>query len=656
MNEESSPRRRKFLAALGAGVPVGVAGCSSDDDTDDMSETTSEDTTDAEGDGDLETQVVPPDGVAVADRPIDRRIGSMHASPKYRFEEGDVLNEGARALEELGVSTIGVKLHDPSTYYGLSTDWPRVTQLRSAAEHEYYHELFRRDFDTYVVEAFAHLGRGRPAVDYFQSPFSEELAERITEEFRELGEYLLATFDGTGNEIVIQDWEIDAQLTPNFPPMEQQDDEVRERAKRWINARQQGIVEARQSVDSDVALLGAVEVIEVFGAMDAGESWVVNTVLPEMEVDLVGFSSHGQLDSEAGHEIDGYEAVRDRVFETLDYIESNAPEPSEYVRSVLGEDVRPVYFSEFGQPEVRDDYIDVMQAFRVLPAALEWGIPYAIYWQLYDNEVIINGDVRTYVSERELQREFGGSPSREDVVGWYLVDPNGDPGTRWYLFEEMLEDPAGFDPSFSGLVDIYQRFSGLKAGHEIELQYDTAVDESELNPAVPEDESRSLSLLCSSLELSDGTQRIEYDIGAEDDRIVFETGAYRQEQADDVSFRWLGASDKITRVHVLSETPLFETAPSKVTLEGQAPKREVSVTVTVDGTEFGTITIDGEARLVPFHRYNTQKSPPIARLVAVLSDAAGYGVPMRYEWGLINATELGQYKRCIGQGLLTVAQ
>lgn len=596
--EETDLSRRHMLAVLGTGAVSSTAGCSGDSDDqggeDGDDETLSEDTADVGS----ETQITPPDGVPVANRPIDRRVGSMHTSPKYRFEDGDVLNEGARTLQDLGVSTIGVKLHDPSTYYSLSTDWERVTHLRSAAEHEHYHELFRRDFDTYVVEAFAHLGRERPAVDYFHSSFSDDRAGQITEEFRELGEYLLETFDGTGNEIILQDWEIDAQLTPEFPPMKPQGDEIRERAKRWINARQQGIVEARQSVESDVALLGAVEVIEVFDAMDNDGDWVVNTVLPEMQVDLVGFSSHGQIDREAGHEIDTYEKVRERVFETLDYIESNAPKPSDYVRSVLGDEVRPVYLSEFGQPEVRDDYIDVMQAFRILPAALEWGIPYAIYWQLYDNEVVINGEIETYVSERELEREFGDSPGPEDVVGWYLIDPNGDPGTRWYLFEELLEDPEGFDPSFEGLLATYQRFSGLETGHLLELRYDTVVDESELNPNVPEDDSRSLSLLCSSLELSDGTRSVEYDIGAEDERLIFETGAYRQEQAEDFSFRWFGSSDGVTRLHVMSDTPIFENDPVQVILKGQAPEGEVNVTVTVNETELGTVTIGGEHETV----------------------------------------------------------
>lgn len=590
-------RRRHLLRLAGVAGAATLAGCSglSDDEGVDDSRADDDEPIDDRDDDEDEADGVDdshlPVGTAIEDRPIERRIGSNHVNPTYRFESDiDVLNEGAAVLEELGVSVISCWLHEPDVYYDLSTDWEPVRSLREAAEHPYFDELFRRDFDTYVLTAHSHHGETSQTGGYFIYGISEDEAAEERAEFFDLTTYLLETYDGTGSEFILMNWELD-NIIAGTGEDRSWDPTAVEDTITWMNARQRGIVEARESVESDVAVLGACEIVDVFPAMEDGEEWAINTIVPELEVDLIGFSSHGQIDHEAGHVLRELDEVTERVYETLDYIEAQAPEPTPYLRSVMGDDVRPVFLSEFGQPEVRDDYIDVMQAFRVVPPAIEWGCPLLLYWTLFDNEVSIDGEVQGEVSENELEVAFGGQPGPEDVVGWYLIDPAGDPGTRWYLFENLLADPEGFELSFPHLMDIYTTFIGASDVFHVRLDYDRVILESELNPDIPEEDARKLAVALSDLVLHAGEKELGYDL--DDEQFVIEYGAHEPESdGAGETFRWFGTDEAATSIYLLSDDHTAQ--PSKLELTGWAAEGTIDVDVTVDGKYVERVSFDEE--------------------------------------------------------------
>lgn len=591
----------RYAAALGLS---GVAGCADRGDDDDGPTPTPTSTpsetppptpteTPTPEETPQPTPTEPPRGQAVSERPVDRRIGSNHVSPTYRFEDGDVLNEGAGVLEDLGLSVIACYLHEPDLHYDLSTDIEPVTSLRQAAEHPYYDELFRRGFDTYVLTAHAHLGETtQTGADTIHGADADRLAA-IRDEFADLGEYLLETYDGTGAEFVLSNWELD-NLLAGTGEDRAWDGSLVDDTVAWLNARQDGIVDARERVDSDAALLGACEIVDVFPAMDHGEAWAINTVVPELEVDLIGFSSHGQLDSEATEQHRDLGEVATRVHETLDYIEAHAPEPTDYLKAVMGDEVRPVIMSEFGQPEVREDYLEVMHAFRVVPPALEWGCPYLLYWTLFDNEVVIDGEVKSSVSEADLEAAFGGYPGPDDVVGWYLVDPEGEPGTRWHLLEDLLSDPGGFEPTRPYLLDAYAAFIGATDLITLSLDFDRVVSEADDNPDVPEEYARQLAIGLIEVVLYAEGDHAVYDIGAGGDRIGIGYGAYDQETTGDgYPFRWLGTDQAASSFVLIADD--LEGDPTGVELTAWSVDDEIEVGVAVDGTDRGSVSV-GETR------------------------------------------------------------
>jgi len=588
--------RRRYLRQLaGVAGATALAGCSGDrgdERTDDDSQTADEPTDDDESGEYEDEKPQPPVGTSIEDRPIERRIGSNHVNPTYRFEtDGDVLNEGAAVLEELGVSVISCWLHEPDNYYDLSTEWEPVRSLREAAEHPYYDDLFRRDFDTYVLTANSHQGDTTQTGGYFIYGISDDEAAEEKAEFYDLTTYLLETYDGTGSEFVLMNWELD-NIIAGTGEDRSWDPTVVDDTITWMNARQRGIVEARESIESDVAVLGACEIVDVFPAMDDGEEWAINTVVPELEVDLIGFSSHGQIDHEAAHVLRDQDEVAERVYETLDYVEEHAPEPSAYLRSVMGDDVRPVILSEFGQPEVRDDYLDVMQAFRVVPPALEWGCPLLLYWTLFDNEVTIDGEVKGDVSETELEAAFGGRPSREDVVGWYLVDPAGDPGARWYLFEELLADPAEFELSFSSLIETYKAFVDASDVLHVQLDFDQVIPESEVNPDISEEDSRKLAVALSNLVLHAGENEAQYDLD-NDEQLVIEYGGHEVEtDAAETTFRWFGTDEEAASLYLVIDDLTAE--PSKLELTGWAVEEMIGIDVAIEGEYLEELVFDEE--------------------------------------------------------------
>ena len=61
--------------------------------------------------------------------------------------------------------------------------------------------------------------------------------------------------------------------------------------------------------------------------------------------------------------------------------------------------------------------------------ALEWGCPYIVYWQVYDNEL--------RVKDRR--------PTNDDVRGFYLIKPDGTHAAAWDYFASLLR-PARANP------------------------------------------------------------------------------------------------------------------------------------------------------------------------------------------------------------------
>lgn len=354
-------------------------------------------------------------------------VGSAHVDGAYQFTSEDFLNEGAKRLTQLGTDVIKIWFHRMSDKYPYNSDWQNeYDSLVDVAQTEHVREVFERGFSTYVLMAHAYTSgaRGVP----FRDGMTDSEMTDVRDRFASLTRHLLRTYDGTGNTFVLQHWEGDnlVQADSKQPLPEDTADHVR----RWLTARQDGVTRARDRVESDVTVLHAAEVNYVLDAKNAGTPRLINDVIPETEVDMVSYSAWelgGQLGGEGwapGHNgREQYGEAEPVITETLDYLESQAPEPDEYTAGSLTDRQSNVYLGEFGAPLQDDGPETAMRKVRpVLEHSLDWGVRFAIYWQLYGNETTVDGDVT----------------ENDDVRGFYLVRPDGTTAPTWAYLSRVL--------------------------------------------------------------------------------------------------------------------------------------------------------------------------------------------------------------------------
>lgn len=439
--DDEVPRRTYLTTLLTTGLTAGVAGCSTSSDnpntettvssterttTTDTTETTNTETTDTETTTTESRPAweprTPPDALSPSDV-----VGVTHVNGQYHFSDDDYLNAGAKRLEELGTDVIKIWFKRMGAKYPYNSDWRSEYQsMVEVAKTPYVREVFERDFSTYVL--LAHSYHDGPWVSFRDGLTETDLTE-LENRFESLTRHLLETYDGTGKTFVLQNWEGDnlAQENENQPLSS----DAADRFLRWLTARQTGVEHARNRIDSDATVLHAAEVNYVLDAKNSGTPRVINEVVPKTDVDLVSYSAWELGDQLAGEgwapghngeeQFDEAERI---VTETLEYIDSKAPEADGYVAGSLTERQSNVYLGEFGSPfEQRGDQ-RAMQIIRpVLENSLDWGVRWAIYWQLYCNEKTVEGDVA----------------ENDDVRGFYLIRPDRTRASSYDYLSSVLE-------------------------------------------------------------------------------------------------------------------------------------------------------------------------------------------------------------------------
>lgn len=433
MNDDRrSVSRRRVLRLLGIGSVSSVAGCGQQRDpaqTRRTADTPTSTETDRSTETDTPTQTESQTdaGKSLGEFPPSEVVGATHVGGTYHFTDEDFLNEGARELATIGTDVIKLWLHRMGEKYPHNSDWKdSYESMVEVAKTQYVRKAFDRPFSTYVL--LAHSYHGGPWVTFQDGLTNSDIAD-IEDRLEALTRHLLETYDGTGKTFVLQNWEGDnlAQKQSSDPlPAD-----IAERFQQWLTARQTGVERARNAVESDVTVLHAAEVNYVLDAKNSGTARVINEVVPETEVDLVSYSAWEMGDQLAGEgwapghngekQFDDAERI---VTETLDYIDSQAPEPNEYVRESLTDRQSNVFLGEFGSPLQQQGEETAMNIIRsILEHSLDWGVRWALYWQLYCNNKMVEGEVT----------------ANDDVRGFYLIRPDGTRAPSLQYLSSVLE-------------------------------------------------------------------------------------------------------------------------------------------------------------------------------------------------------------------------
>lgn len=335
-------------------------------------------------------------------------VGVSAIGGPYQLTDKPYLVEVARGLREMGSNFIKFNLNPDFSKppYELK-NVPGIDSLTDLISgHPVYRQILEMEFAYYHFWA-------RPSGEFaWHDGITASEEKRLYEEFRELSEYLLTTFDGSGKSFYIGHWEGDWLLLGSRNP---EDDPPKERISgmtRYLQIRQRAINDARESVkDTDVEVYHYTEVNLVAKSMDLSRPSLTTTVLPNVDVDYVSYSSYDTIQGDN---------MRRELHRALDFIEAHMmPRPEQTGKRVFVGEYAIKASSVNYDPEAHD-----RRNREVTRAIIEWGCPFAVYWQYYCNEKNPNRDI--------------------GYEGFWLVNPNGKRYPLYYGFRDYWKSAREF--------------------------------------------------------------------------------------------------------------------------------------------------------------------------------------------------------------------
>ena len=302
-------------------------------------------------------------------------LGTQTFGPSYHFSDRHPLLETIEVIEEMGASVVKFGLgpaskKDPPLPQGINS------LLKLARDSPVHREALDKRFAFYVLwlDAFSHRD--------WQQGFSAAARDAEYHEIYEFVCHLLNAYSGTGKTFYLGHWEGDGMLRHTV----RREDDARvtpaavQGMIEWLSARQQAVDDAkRDTPHHGVEAWHYTEVNHVVIARDESRPAVVNLVLPKVAVDFVSYSSYDSTNRPEPHNLKS----------VLDFIESKLhPKPEIGGKRVfIGEYGFPV--NRPGKPRSPGEQ-DAMSR-TIMCAALEWGCPFVLYWELYNNEVSSDG-------------------------------------------------------------------------------------------------------------------------------------------------------------------------------------------------------------------------------------------------------------------------
>lgn len=293
-------------------------------------------------------------------------LGTQTFGVRYQFTDQTKLVETAEAIQAMGSDLFKGMLGEPTRQYGIVVDKDIDTYLELASQEPSYQHVLKMPFRHYMLWVMS---------DRWRAGLTESEAQAEYDAVYELCEYLRKAFNGTNKTFYLGHWEgdwllLDGSYNPEIDPKPAHVAGM----IAWLNVRQRAIEDVTRTVPSTVKIYQYAEVNLAQKAMRGGTGYV-NDVLPHVNVDFVSYSSYDTVNPNKAD-------IAGALHAALDYIERQLPEKKELTG-------KRVFIGEYGfplddtiSPEQQDEY-----AREVCMAALDWGCPFVLYWEMYCNEV-----------------------------------------------------------------------------------------------------------------------------------------------------------------------------------------------------------------------------------------------------------------------------
>lgn len=325
----------------------------------------------------------------------DYAVGTQTIGASYQFTDKPRLVETADAIRQMGASVIKFNLGE-ARQREAGTGGSR-TLRDDAAHNPAVRQVFNMPFGHYLLWAYSASPRSDQSAS--QPPRDQELYDLCC--------YLLKANNGTGKTFYLGHWEGDWELRGKAGGQEDPSPQRIAEKIRWLNLRQQAVDDAkRDTPHRGVQVFCYAEVNQVRDAMQ-GRPTMANEVIPHTQIDFVSYSSYDTAN--------GKDAAIE-VPKALDYIESKLP-PKPAIKG------KRVWIGEYGYPAFGfSPGEQAARSRRLIRTALQWGCPFVLYWEMYNNEVDKDGKQR----------------------GFWLIDDKGVKQPVYYVHQRLLQWARGY--------------------------------------------------------------------------------------------------------------------------------------------------------------------------------------------------------------------
>ena len=305
-------------------------------------------------------------------------LGTQAIGGKYQFSKNNALIEQANQIKNTGSNILKISLgkHSAKTYGFDNKATTATTTLELIKNVKAYQQVFAMTKFKYY-QAWVHtLTDAR-----WQDGVSEQEAKTLYNEMYELAEYFLTNYSDTNKVFMLGNWEGDWLIHAKKNRESTPSDTVIKGMTDWLNIRQKAIDDAKKNVKHQgVELYHYVEVNLVKKAM-TGKASVAHSVLPNTNVDLVSYSAYEAIKDSKKPSID---AIRKPLTQIVNYLEGQL-QPKSGISFK-----RRVFIGEYGYKANKNKPESVKFQFikskYVAQVAIELDLPFALIWQMYNNE------------------------------------------------------------------------------------------------------------------------------------------------------------------------------------------------------------------------------------------------------------------------------
>lgn len=336
-------------------------------------------------------------------------LGTQAIGGHYQHGKGNRLLEQAQQIKDMGSNLLKLSLAR-----GAAPNYGSVEAARKAKTTLEYvqgspglQQALDMDFTFY--QAWVHSFTDAN----WRDGVSMAEARLYYEEMYALTAWLLKRYSGTGKVFMLGNWEGDWLLLGAQKREADPAPTAVEGMIAWMKIRQLAIDNARVAVaHKDVEVYHYIEVNLVKKAM-AGRASIALSVLPQANPDLVSYSAYEAIKQSPEPDL---ASIRQPLEQTLAYLDAQLP-PKKGLPFK-----RRVFIGEYGYHADKSKPLTVKQQYMksrfVMQSAVALDLPFALIWQMYNNEYAKNGTSK----EMSLIDESGRKRALYALHQTYLAD------------------------------------------------------------------------------------------------------------------------------------------------------------------------------------------------------------------------------------------